>query len=116
MLYTCRRASEGKHAHKSRFSDITKRKYILENNLVPGQAKNSDFPKAHESIFYGTRSNAEKIPLRSVFTRFWWILSATQADKKIEKRVKTVSIPAPCPATQADTNRRKRVFTLKIVI
>jgi hypothetical protein len=76
MLYTRIRWSEAEHAHTSHFSEIFKRKYIEENNLVRGHAKNFDFSNVHERSFYGSRSNAEQIRLASVFTRFRRILSA----------------------------------------
>ena len=76
MLYTCIRAGEGEHAHTSHFLDVLKREYIEENNLVRGHAKNSDFPNVHQSTFYDTRSDAEKMGIPSVFTRFRRILSA----------------------------------------
>jgi hypothetical protein len=76
MLYTRIRYDEGEHAHESNFLDVLKREYIEENNLVRGRAKNSDFLNVHESTFYGTRSDAEKIRIPSVSTRFRRILSA----------------------------------------
>jgi hypothetical protein len=76
MLYTRIRSGEDEHAHTSHFSDVLKRGYIEENNLVRGHSKNSDFPNIPESTFDGTRSDAEKIGIPSVFTRFRRILSA----------------------------------------
>ena len=76
MRYTRPRSDEYEHAHRSHFLDVLKREYIEESNLVSGHAKYSDFPNVHESTFYGTRSDAEKMGIPSVFTRFRKILSA----------------------------------------
>ena len=76
ILYTRIRSGEDEHAHKSILLDVFKREYTEGNNLVRGHAKNPDFLNVHESTFYGTRSDAEKMRLWSVFTRFRRILSA----------------------------------------
>ena len=76
MLYMQPRSDEDEHAHRSHFLDVFECEYIEENNLVRGHTENSDFLNVHESTFYGTRLDAEKIRLPSVFTRFRRILSA----------------------------------------
>ena len=76
MPYTRPRSDEDEHAHRSHFLDVFEREYIEESNLVRGHAKYSDFPNVHESTFCDTRSDAEKMGIPSVFTRFRRILSA----------------------------------------
>ena len=76
MLYTRPRSDEYEHAHRTHFLNVFECEYIEENNLVRGHTKNSDFPNVSDPTFYGTRSDAEKIRIPGVFTRFWRILSA----------------------------------------